>query len=295
MTTRKTLLAGIVLFAAIPFHPPAFSQEGYIRVSGSYAGATAKAPLNSYLQSDVLNALGFILTFDNPMLNISVQEGLPLTESVHDSYGKGIAAEISGGYMFHRHVGLELGISYLFGRDVESYWNLVPLLNTKSTGKSRFSSFFLTPSLVISANYKALNPYLRIGAVLGLTPKIESELYGYFLGLPVYEKDELNGGIAAGFSGAFGLSYPLSKKISFFGEVVYRSVDYKPKTRQMVEISILGQKQDISSIYLFPKQKLEDDAPLTINSNTEETLRAYSSPVNSIALNFGLECRFGSK
>ena len=196
--------------------------------------------------------------------------------------------------MFHRHIGLELGCSYLFGRDVESFWNLVPLSNSKLTGKSRFSSLFLTPSLVISADRKALNPYVRIGAVLGLAPKVESEVYGSFLGLTFYEKDELKGSTAAGFSGAFGLSYPLSNKINFFGEVVYTSVSYKPKIRQIVELSVLGQKQDISSIYIFPKQKLEDSAPIVVNSFTEETLRAYSSPVNSIALNIGLECRLGS-
>ena len=269
-----------------------FSQEGYFRVGGGYALATAKASLNSYLHNDNLNGIGIFYVFDNPMLNISVKEGSPVTEVVHDSYGKGIITEISGGYMLHPHMGLELGISYLFGRDVKSSWNLTPLSNVITNGNSRFTSLFLTSSLVISAGNKRLNPYARLGMVFGLTPKIESELYGSSMLLPFYLKDQLTGGIAVGFSVALGFSYPINERMNLFGELVYNAVRYKPRSRQVMEVSLFGQQLDVSSIYTFPKQKLEDNTPLIVNAYTQETLRAYSSPVNYIALNIGLEFRF---
>ena len=299
MTTRKLLLVGIIFSALITHHPPAFSQKAYIRAGGGYAFPSSKAPLHSYVQGDVGFGLGvvtFLGTIDNPMMNVSVESGVdaPILQTVNDSYGKGSFAGISGGYMFNQYVGVEFGISYLFGDDIKSSWDFRPKFPIIGTFKSKFTSVFLTPSLVLSAGFKTINPYIRAGINLGVTPKIEYESSLSVSLIPSTLKDRVIGNIVTGFSGAFGLNYPLNARVALYGELVYNSATYTPKDRELTSISTAGKKQDVTVLYTFPKQKLEEGASFPpIDPFTEETLRAYSYPLSSVGVNVGLEFFIG--
>ena len=299
MTTRKLFLAGIAFSAIISHPPPAFSQGVYIRAGGGYAFAASKAPLHSYAQGDVgfaLNVLPFLGTIDNPMLNVSIESDVdaPVLEIISDSYGKGSFTGISGGYKFNPYVGVEFGISYLFGDDINAAWDFRPKAPIVGTFRSKFSSVFLTPSLVLSAGLKTINPYIRAGITLGINPKIEYESSLSVALLPSTLKERITGNVAAGFSGAFGLNYPLNARVALYGELVYNSMVYKPHSRELTSFTTAGKKQDVSSFYTFPKQKLEDETRFPpVDPFAEETLRAYSYPLNSMGVNVGLEFFLG--
>lgn len=96
------------------------AQGAYLKVGGGYAWGVGKAPINSYFQREILVGNYNFLLIEQAMINLK-DSGM---EVVKGSFGKGFNAGISGGYMFSKHMGIELGISYFIGKEVESTWDI---------------------------------------------------------------------------------------------------------------------------------------------------------------------------
>lgn len=152
-------------------------------------------------------------------------------DQIDVSFGKGLNLGVAFGYMFNENIGLELGISYLIGAKT--------IANYKSSDEVRdytLSSNMLriNPSLIIAAGFEKINPYAKVGMVIGSG----SAMYEY------YENDEgdiktrkmkLNGGLAFGLSSAVGIMFNLSDKMSFFGELNMINLSYAPTKGELVE------------------------------------------------------------
>ena len=283
----RSIVAFIVIFTA---STALFSQKAYIRLTAGYAFGINKTPLNSYMQSDAFFQMGGMPSNDNPMFNIyeDAQTNL-VVERVRDSYGKGISVGVSGGYLFHKNIGLDLSVSYLLGREIRSSWD-APSSTITFNEKSSFSSLFLTPSLVIFSDFNILCPYARLGVSLGLIPKIKSEST-YSNGVDSFaEKDELSKGTAVGFTSALGVTYPLTKQASLFIELTYNMLKYKPSERNIKTLTENGIEGPFAD-----SQNLKDKVQIVVPvSFITPELLAYSYPLGSLGINVGIQFNFES-
>lgn len=305
---KKSLSISLILFLNFIGLSSAVAQEGfYIGLSGGYAGALDKGEIynfftdvnDSQFQDGNLIGIGNFKTNTGQMFNFTKNiAGSESTELLRASYGKGAEIHLKTGYMFTKHVGAELMVSYLFGSKIQSSYrdfNTDPskphLLDI--TSSARMLSF--TPSLVLSAGLdRKVYPYMKLGAVIGL-PKITSTLQGKFPNLIIYPEidfeSETTQGIALGASGAFGLNYSITDKIFLFGEVHVVALSWRPKkekiTQYLVDLGI-GPKDSIGFLDFteFNYEK-ETKAP-----NPGNILETPSHPFSSVGANMGVMYNF---
>lgn len=291
----KQVKIGLLTLSATLFlgFSKASAQGTYIRAFGGYSAGTNKSLLPGYLQSDVSqNEAGIIGEF--PAQNLIQFGGLiNLDQSyVRDSYGKGVHAGLAVGYMFNKHIGAELGVSYLFGDDIE-YRSEYKDVKTIVDFSSKASMLQINPSIVLTTGSEVVSPYVRLGVLVGTSVKVKtkatSSTDNYTL------EDELRKGIALGGSAALGINYNLSNKVSLFAEAEYRGMSYNPDEREVTRIVDQGKEVVVSTVYDFPVQSLQDNANNGIAFSNFKKSARMSTPfsVSSLGLNIGVMYKFG--
>jgi hypothetical protein len=157
-------------------------------------------------------------------------------EGVFGSFGQGFKLGASGGYMFSKNLGAELGFSYWFGDTFELKYT-----GTQSTEIQKWSGsgFVLVPSVVLSTNMGGVDPYARLGLVIGI-PTVTNE---YKDTDPAGSQEatlEDNGNLAFGYAGAFGVVIPTGGRISLFAEAAIHSVTYSPEQMEITKFTVNG-------------------------------------------------------
>jgi len=206
--------------------------------------------------------------------------------SVPFSLGKGANFGISVGYMFNDFVGLDLGVSYLYGGtseainqsyDKRTYGN-GDIIIRESKGVTSFYSKMrrIIPSVVLSPNFQKWNPYTRIGVVIGIgsfNTDYESnfdDINGVANALS--KKSEFKEGIAVGFNAAIGLNYVLNEKISLFGEANFIGMSYEPLkwnqteyilngVDQLPQTNVYSKEVDYVDSYVYNRSAVNYDEP----------------------------------
>ncbi len=194
----------------------AVAQEFYLGVNGSYG-------LGAGTQQIGLNA--------TPSGAATSYEG------VYGSLGEGGKFGISAGYLFTKHFGVELGLSYWLEKKIESTYKTT--LSSTTIGLSG-RGFVAVPSIVFLSNLKPVNPYGKFGLVLGL---MKSKQDGTSIDPTTrieYTLEE-SGGIAIGFAGALGVMVPTGGAVDFFAEVDLHSLTYSPSKQEATKYTINGQ------------------------------------------------------
>jgi hypothetical protein len=162
------------------------------------------------------------------------------TEGVFGSFGEGLKLGASAGYMFTEHLGAELGFSYWSGKSV-SY-------GSKTTTSDFFSNTWKSwgivavPSAVLSAGLKTINPYARVGLVLGLL-RTSEEISQRNGASTLQAKVEENGGMSLGYTGALGISIPTGNGVDIFVEAVLNSITYSPSRYEITKYVVDLQDQ----------------------------------------------------
>jgi len=209
-------------------------------------------------------------------------------EQVFVSLGQGVNFDGSLGFMLNKNIGMELGLSYLFG--------------TKNKAKKEYNDGYtdyslssdmlrIIPSLVISSDANGLNPYAKLGLVVGKG----SILYEYIDnddGDITTLKQKLYGGTALGIKSAIGLSFSLQDNLSLFSEVQMINMSYSPLKGTIIEATENGQDQ-------LPEMSVRDKEIVFLDTYTwnllefppdtqprEELKQRF--PFGSVGLNFGL-------
>lgn len=145
-------------------------------------------------------------------------------EGVHGSYGEGFKFGASVGYMFNRNLGAELGFAYWMGNTLETQSKFTTAVNIQNWSGSGFVAL---PSIVLSANMEPVNPYTRIGLVVGIL-KVKRGYRAESTSHPQDIVQEETGNLAFGYAGAVGLLIPAGSNLSFFVEAGIHSVTYSP-------------------------------------------------------------------
>jgi hypothetical protein len=160
-------------------------------------------------------------------------------EQINLSLGKGFVAEASYGYMFGKHIGAEMGISYLSGGKTES-------LFTYETGSNKNSvsarMFRFNPSIVITGNGEKFAPYGKMGIVAGFG-NVSLEEKTDFPANQEIRITEFRKGLAFGVSAGLGFISTISGPLSLVCELNMVNMSYAPEMSELTRYTRNGENQ----------------------------------------------------
>lgn len=164
------------------------------------------------------------------------------SEAVYGSFGSGLSFQLAVGGAINGSFGYDVEAGYLNGKKYsvnQHYSNGSDIENQETSTKSQ--SFQLAPSLTFTAGTGSIQPYTRIGPVIGFTKlkyeDFESDTYN---GTKEKTEYEYTGGISVGFKGVLGVVFNADKKVQFFGEVNFLSMSYAPKEGEITAYTFNG-------------------------------------------------------
>ncbi|MBP1673560.1 MAG: hypothetical protein H6Q25_1375 [Bacteroidetes bacterium] len=236
-------------------------------------------------------------------------------EQINTSIGKGFNFSLSGGYMFNENFGIEMGFSYLMGgKTLSNYeyyskqiyyddnWNPVSYDYSHCYENAISSKMFrMNPSLLFNAGNKTINPYAKVGLIIGIGSILyeRTELYE-----DEYDnqndqtsiKFKMNGGISFGCSAALGLNYNIGKNIALFGEVHLISMSYSPKKGTIIEYTENG-KNELNELTTSEKEiNFVNEFDYSSDDNESDykptTMLQYKFPFSSFGFNVGVKIKF---
>jgi len=212
---KKLSTFALILLAMIFLNTQALSQQSYIRFGTGY---------------------NFAFSSQSLLMNYNVYDGYGTSEVVFASLGKGANFDVAFGHMFSKYVGLDLAFSYLLGLKIksESNYNGSYYYGSgydKTSINSRM--FRIIPALVITPGLTKINPYARIGIVIGIGSVLTDNDY-MFDGENYVEKYKYSGGIAFGLSSALGIQFELGKSALFFTELCMVNMSYAPTKGEVI-------------------------------------------------------------
>lgn len=224
-------------------------------------------------------------------------------EQIDVSYAQGVNFGLIVGYYFNQYLAVEVDANYLIGaeftaRDEEDS----DFFRSTTDYRTSANMLRIIPALVISPGFEGLDPYARIGLVLGFG-QIEYRQSDVLTDRQsnttnrTTQSSEFSGGLAWGINGSLGLRYALSDRLSLFGEVNLISMSYAPTRGELVEATDNG--MDVLPFLPTSEKELElvDEIQEDFNnprpdSEPTQALRQHF-PFSSIGLNLGIVVHFG--
>lgn len=227
----------------------------YIRVSTGYSFESGKTEFNN---ADPNGLTGIMQSTD---VTVSADGSNVNVKSLNGTVGAGIKVNVTGGYMFNPFIGAEMGISYFHGDKTMIGRLRSPQVTSEENTYLR--GFDVAPGIILTPNFKKVNPYARMGLIVPIAGDLTIETMarqkdggGQGTDILVVAKSEVKSKFSVGYFGAIGLNYPVSNNLSIFGEVEIKNLSIKSKSAEITEYSTTaitdGQSQ------LVPGQQLED-------------------------------------
>jgi opacity protein-like surface antigen len=268
---KKVTLSLLMVFAVSLFANDLFGQGAYIKFSPGYGFALSSA-----------------------VMYTNYTEGHDNTyEQVYGSLGKGLNIGAAFGYMFHKNIGFELGLNYLLGSKVKGVYDSDGLIEDDDVSARMLR---IMPSVVISSGLEKVEPYAKVGMVVGLLGSITNnqalEYTDYNLEASMVMK--MNGGIAIGLNASLGVLFNLSESIAFFGEIATVSMSYSPTKGEVTEFIVDGE-DGLSDMHTSEKEYeyldvVIDDPDPPVSKPTQSLKTKF--PFGSIGPNFGIQISF---
>ncbi len=221
------------------------------------------------------------------------------TENIKFSFGKGINAGLSFGYMFNENIGAELGVQYLIGgktKSTQTYTFGGGFGSSTSNGDLSAKMVQIKPSIVLATTIKNTTPYAKFGMVIG-SGKITANQTT--VSTPTFTRaatTELKGGMAIGFTAALGLNFSVSKNLSVSGEINMVNMQYSPKKGTLTKYSENGVDK-LSTKTVSEKEfefvKKYSYNPSSPSPSTSPSKQAASTtPFGSIGITVGMKYNF---
>jgi hypothetical protein len=211
-------------------------------------------------------------------------------DRVDISLGKGVNLDAAFGYMFNKHFGTELAVSYLIG-------GTTTLTNNTTSSKSttNFSSSMLRfmPSIIMSTEFGKIYPYAKFGLILGSGAyTITEDEKSTSSGSTNFTSTKYDGGFAFGYFSGFGVSYKINDKISLLSEISIVSLSYAPSKGEVTESKSNGVDM-LPNMTIRDKQTEYSDNYTVDNNSSSNTSVARKSikqslPFSSIGFSLGV-------
>ncbi len=181
-------------------------------------------------------------------------------ESINGGVGQGINLQLTPGYMFNDHIGVELGVNYYLGTNVkvqEATSNItVASLNVNgmewNNGRAHAKSnqLRLIPTVVFSTGASnKVSGYAKLGLVMPVfgasvlsSERIEKEfVQGGAVATKTTESEmKVKGGFTVGFKGALGVNFNVTDRIGIFGEVFATALQINRKSASVTKYTVNG-------------------------------------------------------
>ena len=233
-------------------------------------------------------------TFYNSVSGVNIRT----IEKVDYSLGKGMNAGLVVGKMFNKNIGVEIGVSYLFGGHLElshnEYDTITKLIyNSRLDYTSRMLKF--DPSIIIATDNEKTNLYVKFGLIFGLGSIIIEE-NDWTKNNTMSYITKYNGGMAFGTNASIGLLHKLSRYTSFYTEISIANVSYAP-TKGEVTSFILNGVDRLGSLSMYDKQiKFVDTFSYNPNAKPmyyePQTALKQKYPFGSICFSIGIRHNF---
>jgi hypothetical protein len=227
------------------------------------------------------------------------------TENINLSLGKGLNFGATFGAMFSKNVGGELGLNYLIGakttcQSIESQTAilLIPAFTTTDEQSISASMFRINPSIIVASGSKEIEPYAKLGLVIGIGSVTLERISTTTLNSDKTEiSEKYNGGIALGVSSALGINFNLNDNMALFGELNMINMSYAPTKSVYTKYSVDGIDQ-------LPTMTIKDKETEYVDSYTHDSTAASTpdsqpdkklktkNPFGSLGINLGLKIKF---
>lgn len=185
-------------------------------------------------------------------------------KNIYGTLGSGLQANLTPGYMFGEHFGIELGLNGFFGSKTTVGEATLSSGNYKHTQAS--SQFRISPAIVVKSGGEKLSVYARGGLVLPLLGSVKSEINDATNPAAVTVMElKTSGKVSLGYTGAVGLNVHFGQKMSFFAELGANSLRVKSKETELTKYTVNGTDQ-LSNVPTYGKKTTYVDE-LTNSSN----------------------------
>ena len=215
--------------------------------------------------------------------------------------GSGLNVNLGLGYKLSNYVAIELGVNEFIGLNKK-------IEQSSSSGsynnayEDKMSGMMLqiVPAIVITPGLEKINPYARLGVIIGVMPSVTSNFtstYDYVPDLKASTvsegKTKLSGGLPLGFTAAGGASFSLGEKLDFFAELVFNGITYAPSKGKLKEWTIDGVDQLPTATtkekeWTFEK---EFDANENIPDGSPDKVAKASYNFSNVELNIGIKLK----
>jgi len=257
-----------------------FAQNKYISINTAYNFGFSTTSL--YFQTSTNG-----IDYSNKKLDLSL--------------GKGVNLDCNFGYLFNKYLAAELGISYLYGTNstVEGVLNNGSSVNRFS--KTYASSVIkLVPTLVISAGLAKINPYAKLGFIIGSASYklLSDEEFEYKNGSKqsLLSTTKYDGGIALGVSNSIGVSYFYKEHICFLFEISAVNLSYAASKSQVQTFELDGKSlMGDRTVYDNQMEYFDDyvyNSSNPIDTNKPRKALKENVSFNSIGLSVGAKYQF---
>lgn len=180
-------------------------------------------------------------------------------KSISGGVGQGINLQLTPGYMFNEHIGVELGLNYYLGTNVmvqESTSDLTSsLLNVNamewSNGRAHAKSnqFRMIPTVIFSTGASnKVSGYAKLGLVMPIagssvisSERVEKSFVGGAVSSQTTESEmKVKGAFTVGFKGALGVNFNVTERIGIFGEVFVTALQINRKESEVTKLTVNG-------------------------------------------------------
>ncbi len=217
------------------------------------------------------------------------------TTNIYGSYGQGFNTTLKAGYMFTDNMGVEMGVSYLFGATQTKDDHTNYLEEAKSNGLR------IIPSLVYKLDNGFYGRFGMIIPVMGSTviTAVDDDFMG--MGLKKETEMETHGSFSIGFAGAIGYQFELTDNMNLFGEVEYIGMSIKSGSATFTQYDVDG-KDQLGAMTTSQKEytfldEVDDSSDNTFGNPNYDPAKAtvmmrQKAPFSSFGLNVGITMVF---
>ena len=217
------------------------------------------------------------------------------TTNIYGSYGEGFNTTLKLGYMFNDNMGIEMGVSYLFGAAQTKDEHDKYFEEAQSDGMR------LMPQLVYRLDNGFYGRFGMIIPVMGKTVITTTDDNFMGAGMKLEQEIETHGSFSIGFAGAIGYNYALSDNMNLFGEIEYIGLSIKSGSAEITKYAIngddkVGDMKTGQKEYTF-LDEVDDSSDNTFSNPNYDPNQAtvglrQKAPFSSIGLNIGITMTF---
>lgn len=199
-------------------------------------------------------------------------------KNIYGTLGTGFQANLTPGYMFGDHFGIELGLNGFFGSKTTVGEATTSVGNYKHTQAS--TQFRISPAFVVKSGGEKISVYARAGLVLPLMGSVKSEINDATTpGVTSMMELKTSGKVSLGYTGAVGLNVHFGSKMAFFAEVGANSLRVKSKDTELTKYSVNG-NDVLGNVPTYSKETKYVDE-LTGSSNNASVNPTGTNPNNA--------------